>query len=156
MNKLQGTRILFRSALIVMMTLMLCSPSEASQKKEKQAATAPKTVLNAEQQQIAEKKSYEIFETILELTQTADEDPKALEQIEKLYFKIMDEYQTTELAAECHWYLVKMYIRQNTQEAYQKARTVYQQFLKRYPDSPLGPQIEKEMFRTPLHTVPEK
>jgi tetratricopeptide (TPR) repeat protein len=92
-------------------------------------------------------KAYEIFEEILILTETSDMKD-AFPKIESLYFKIIHEYPDTELAQECYWRLVILYVERNTPPLFEKAEKTYAEFLKKHPQSVIKYLIEDTLSKS--------
>lgn len=81
-----------------------------------------------------EQKAYELFEEILNLTQTSDIQ-SVLPQMEALYLRIITEYPDIALAQECYWRLISLYVDKSIPPEYKKAENLYKEFLKKYPES---------------------
>ncbi|MEW6418618.1 MAG: tetratricopeptide repeat protein [Nitrospirota bacterium] len=94
-----------------------------------------------------EQKAFESFEEILNLTQTSDIQ-SVLPQIEALYLRIITEYPDIALAQECYWRLISLYVDKSVPPEYEKAETLYTEFLKRYPGSVLKSVIEDTLSKS--------
>ncbi|OGW36279.1 MAG: hypothetical protein A2Y97_07540 [Nitrospirae bacterium RBG_13_39_12] len=93
-----------------------------------------------------EAKAYELFEEILDLTETQDIQT-VLPQIEILYINIIREYPDTAIAQECYWRLISLYVKNNVPPEYEKAEALYSEFLKKYPRSVITTLIEDTLAK---------
>jgi len=94
-----------------------------------------------------EAKAYELFDEILTLTETPDIQA-VLPQIEALYFRIIREYSDTALAQESYWRLISLYVDKSVPPGYEKAETLYYEFLKKYPESVIKNMIEDTLSKS--------
>ncbi len=79
-------------------------------------------------------KAFEIFEHILNLTESPDRK-KNLPQIETAYREIIEQYPAASIAEECYWRLALIYLRDYDPPELGKAETLYREFVRKYPES---------------------
>ena len=118
-----------------------CAPKSADmdQKSIESQEAAPKLTV-AEQQN----KAYEILEEILQLTDAIDREEN-IPEIKAGYREIIEKCPDTGLAQESYLRLVLLAREENTPDSNAEAERVYQEFLLKYPDSPLQRIIENEL-----------
>ena len=118
-----------------------CAPKSADmdQKSIESLEAAPKLTV-AEQQN----KAYEILEEILQLTDAIDREEN-IPEIKAGYREIIEKCPDTGLAQESYLRLVLLAREENTPDSNAEAERVYQEFLLKYPDSPLQRIIENEL-----------
>lgn len=127
------TFTLYIIASIYFVCLCTVVPYAAVSEKQDKAVLSEKTVRKPYQTE-REAKAYEIFEKILVLTETSG-DKDVFQDIENLYLKIISDYSDTALAQECYWRLIKLYLGKRPTPLFEKAETLYAEFLKKYPES---------------------
>jgi len=126
-------------AIAVISLLSACSTVRQTGGKEKPeemrpvAAEAVKIVHPTER----EAGSLRVFSDALDLIQSSKDRKAVLPQVENLYRKIIKEYYDTPLAQESYWRLISIYIDDYSPPDYEKAESLYQDFMKKYPGSPL-------------------
>ena len=113
--------------------------ADMEQKSIERLEPAPKLTV-AEQQ----KKAYEILEEIRQLTDTIDREEN-IPEIKAGYREIIEKCPDTALAQESYLRLVLLAREENTPDSNAEAERVYQEFLLKYPDSPLQRIIENEL-----------
>jgi tetratricopeptide (TPR) repeat protein len=125
--KLAFLGLLFSGLLLTIGTAMA---DEAL--KEDQSPKAEE--LSAEEQN---KKAMEAFRKILELTESAEDRASILEPLEAAYREIIEKYPKAYLSQECYWKLMTIYISESNPPLFEKAEKLYDEFMKKYPDSQL-------------------
>jgi tetratricopeptide (TPR) repeat protein len=121
-------------SILLIFLVAAVSITYASEKPEETKLQEDKTKTNKPTEE--EKKAYEIFEQILNLTETSDIQT-VLPQIEELYLKIIKEYPDLALAQESYWRLISLYVEKTIPPDYEKAENSYKEFLEKYPESPI-------------------
>ena len=135
-------KIMWGFFLLVLLGMMAgCAPKSADmdQKSIESQEAAPKLTV-AEQQN----KAYEILEEILQLTDAIDREEN-IPEIKAGYREIIEKCPDTGLAQESYLRLVLLAREENTPDSNAEAERVYQEFLLKYPDSPLQRIIENEL-----------
>ena len=125
-------------AIAAISLLSACSTVRQTGGKERPeeirpAAAAGKIVHPTER----EAGSLRVFSDALDLIQSSKDRKAVLPQVENLYKKIINDYYDTPLAQESYWRLISIYIDDYSPPAYEEAESLYQDFLNKYPGSPL-------------------
>lgn len=133
--------------MLVIFLFSIFAVTPATNPSEKQEETTPseetkKKPYSTEQ----EEKAYELFEEILNLTETSDIQA-VLPQMEALYLRIIKEYPDIALAQECYWRLISLYVDKSTPPSYEKAEDLYNEFLKKYPASVIKSMIDDTLSK---------
>jgi outer membrane protein assembly factor BamD (BamD/ComL family) len=132
MNK-KGIHILY----IFLITALLASCTSAPSKN----AETKKTLAPKED----ELKSLDRFTEILNLVELSPDRKAVLPEVEKAYIGIINEYPDTPLAQESYWRLIMIYINDHIPPDYEKAEYRYNEFLNKYPRSPLKNFVEEAL-----------
>ncbi|MBI4823453.1 MAG: tetratricopeptide repeat protein [Nitrospirae bacterium] len=113
------------------------------EKKPEELLLPEKEKLSPEVQQ---EKSMEVFEEILELT--LEEDRQAqVPKMEIAYKRIISEYPDSVLAGESYLRLIMINLNDYAPPKIQEAEEIYQEFLRKYPNSSLRLTIEDTIAR---------
>jgi len=126
-------------AIAAISLLSACSTVRQTGGKEKPeemkpvAAEAVKSVHPTER----EAGSLRVFSDALDLIESSKDRKAVLPQVENLYRKIIKDYYDTPLAQESYWRLISIYIDDYSPPDYEKAESLYMEFVKEYPGSPL-------------------
>jgi tetratricopeptide (TPR) repeat protein len=89
-----------------------------------------------------ETKSLELFSEVLELVESTADRKSVLPKIEELYNEIIEQYPDAPLAQESYWKLITIYVQDYSPPAYDRAKTRYEEFKNKYPQSFLQGFIE--------------
>jgi tetratricopeptide (TPR) repeat protein len=134
--------------IAVMFLLSMFSVVPIATPSEKQEETTPSEKRGEEPVSAdREAKAYELFNEILTLTDTPD-IKAVLPQMEALYLEIIRGYPDTALAQESCWRLISLYVEKYTPPEYEKAETLYTEFLKKYPVSAIKDLIDDTLSRS--------
>ena len=93
-------------------------------------------------------KSLEIFTEILAVSRSARDRQSVLPQIEALYMQLISNFPETPLAQESHWKLIDIFVNEYAPPDYDKAETLYRDFMKKYHDSPLRGIVQDTLGRS--------
>jgi len=126
-------------AIAVISLLSACSTVQQTGVTEKPEEIRP---VAAEKAKVVhptkrEAESLRVFSDALDLIQSSEDRKAVLPQVENLYRKIIKEYYDTPLAQESYWRLISIYIDDYSPPDYEKAESLYMEFIKMYPVSPL-------------------
>ncbi len=94
-----------------------------------------------------EKKAMEAFHKILELTESVDR-MAVLSKIEASYKDIIDEYPEAPLAQECYWRLLLIYLTDYNPPVFEKAESLHNEFIKKYPDSNMRDLLDDTLSKS--------
>lgn len=111
----------------------------------KPSVTVPDKVIHPTER---EAESLNIFSEALSLIESSTDRKTVLPQVEDLYMKIINEYPDAPLAQESYWRLISIYINDYEPPAYEKGESLYHDFLKGYPGSPLRGFIEENLGKS--------
>lgn len=101
--------------------------TEKSQSRvEKKKAYAPT---------MQERESLKVFGEILDVIESTSDRKSILPKIEELYGRIIREYPEAPLAQESYWKLLTIYVEEYSPPAYEKAETLYNDFISSHPKS---------------------
>ena len=89
-----------------------------------------------------ENASLALFTEILELVETSRDRRSVLPRIEEIYSRIINEYPDVPLAQESYWKLIEIYVEDYSPPAYEKAESLYHQFLEKYRETYMRSFIE--------------
>lgn len=81
------------------------------------------------------KKALEAFGKILEITESGADRADILGPLEAAYRDIIDKYPKAYLSQECYWRIMTLYISESNPPLFEKAEKLYDEFIKKYPDS---------------------
>lgn len=93
-----------------------------------------------------EKKSLEVFNDILELTNVDDPSVNTDKKVE-LYSRIIRDYPDAPLAQESYWRLIEAYLNEYNPPKKDKMIPLYGEYRERYPDSPLRNAVDYTITR---------
>lgn len=100
--------------------------------------------LNAEDQNA---KALEVFSKVRELMDRADR-MTALPQIEDAYREIIARYPRALIYQETYWRLILLYLADYTPPAFDKAESLYAEFISRHPDSNMKNLIDETLSKS--------
>lgn len=83
----------------------------------------------------SEQKSLEVFQEIYDLVESTPDRQSILPEVEKLYLRIISETPDAPLARESYWRLMSIYLDDHYPPDFDKAEALYDDFIKKYPDS---------------------
>ncbi|MBI4849854.1 MAG: hypothetical protein HY808_14990 [Nitrospirae bacterium] len=128
-----------KTALCILLISLLtaCATAPTSIQKEKTG----KAKVHTEH----ETKSLELFAEILNIVQSTDDRQSVLPEIEERYSKIIREYPDAPLAQESYLKLITIYVKDYSPPVYEKAYTLYSEFMEKYPDSPVKGYVEETL-----------
>ena len=92
-----------------------------------------------------EKKAFEKFNEILIVKRSSRDRKAALPKMEELYIQLIDEYPDVPVAQESYWKLVEIYTKDYSPPLYDKAEELYDEFVKKYPQSGLKRLVDKTL-----------
>lgn len=118
------------------MALLASCTSTPTKEAETEKTSAPKEV---------ELKSLDRFVEILDLVDKSPDRKAVLPDLEKAYIGIINEYPDTPLAQESYWRLIMIYMNDHFPPDYEKAEYRYNEFLNKYPRSPLKNFVEEAL-----------
>ena len=95
-----------------------------------------------------EMKSFEIFNEIFKISRSTRDRQSVLPKIEAMYMEIIREYPETPLAQESHWKLINIYVNEHSPPDYDKAEMLYNDFQKKYHNSPLKNVVADTLGRS--------
>ena len=133
--------------VLIVMTACATVPNETQQVLPKEPTPSDRM----KQGQIhpeEEVKSFEMSNEIFAITRSTRDRQSILPKIEALYMDIIKKYPETPLAQESHWRLINIYINDYSPPDYDKAESVYHDFLKNNHDSPLKGVVEDTLGRS--------
>lgn len=125
--------------ILFIIALIASCPSAPIKDAETKKARAPK------EPKEEELKSLDRFMEILNLVESAPDRKAVLPEVEKAYIGIIKEYPDTPLAQESYWRLIMVYVNDYSPPDYEKAESCYQDFLDKYPRSPLRFLVEETL-----------
>lgn len=79
-------------------------------------------------------RAFGVFQQIYKVTEE-EERAKALPQIEALYQEIITKYPKASIVHESYWRLMAIHLHEHNPPRFDKAETLYHEFVGRYPDS---------------------
>lgn len=130
---------MIKTALCILLISLLtaCATAPTSIQKEKTGEANIHTE--------HETKSLELFAEVLDLVRSTDDRQSVLPEIEKRYSKIIREYPDAPLAQESYLKLITIYVKDYSSPLYEKADTLYNEFMGKYPDSPVRGYVEETL-----------
>jgi len=135
-----------RCLLVVLFLISACAT--APQKVEDKKITPEEKILPEKKKlpmEEQEKAAFELFEKILSLTEEAKSREAILPQMEALYEEIINNYPDVPLVEESYQKIIAMDIEEFNPPKVDKAERLYQDFLKKYPDSSVKIYIEQTL-----------
>ncbi len=106
--------------------------SETKKTENQQARTEKKRAYVPTKQ---ERGSLKVFGEILDVIESTSDRKSILPKIEELYGRIIREYPEAPLAQESYWKLLTIYVEEYSPPAYEKAETLYNDFISSHPKS---------------------
>lgn len=143
---LQATRctLLCLTAFLFLIHACVTAPQKAEEKK-----IAPEIQITPEKLSLEEqsKKALDTFNKILILTEDATDRQAILPQMEAMYEEVINNYPDAPLVEESYWRLISINMEEFKPPRVDKAERLYQDFLKKYPESPLKIYMEHTFGR---------
>lgn len=137
---------LYAPCYLLVFLFLITACAAAPQKTEEKKIAPAEKIPTAEKKlplEEQEKRAVEIFSEILSLTERPEERRSALPQIEALYEEIINNCPDVTLAEESYWRLITMIIEEFKPPKIERAEKLYQDFLKRFPNSSMKIYIEQ-------------
>jgi tetratricopeptide (TPR) repeat protein len=125
-------------SIIFLYVVLFSVPASALQNSESQKSENPQTVTEKKRAYtptMQERESLKVFNEILDVIESTSDRKSILPKIEELYGKIIREYPEAPLAQESYWKLLTLYVEEYSPPAYEKAETLYNDFLISHPKS---------------------
>ena len=125
---------------LIAMLFLISACVTPPQAPEEKKAPAVKKKLTIEEQ---EKKALEIFNSILNFSEGTDNRAAVLPKMEALYEEIIETCPDVPLVEESYWRVITINVDEYKPPRIEKGEKLYQDFLKRYPESPLKIYMEQ-------------
>ena len=131
--------------IILMFVFASCTTAPVKPDKEIKEPKVPLEQAKAE--------SLSLFNEILNLPEVAGDREAVLLEKEKLYIRIISEYSEVPLAQESYWRLIMLYVDDYSPPLYEKAESLYLEFIRIYPQSSLKGLIMETLSKSYYKTL---
>ena len=129
-------------AVLAILTFSCATVPEESRPEKGVEIKPPAETIKAPMPTKDENASLALFTEILELVESTRDRRSVLPRIEEIYNRIINEYPDAPLAQESYWKLIEIYVEDYSPPAYEKAESLYHQFIKKYRETYMKSFIE--------------
>jgi TolA-binding protein len=142
MKELKFMNKCFTYILFLLFLLSACATEPVKKAEEEKPSVETKKALTPAEQ---ETESLKTFNKILTISQSSNDRQAMLPQMEEIYAQLIKDYPDAPLAQESYWRLIIIYVDDYSPPAYEKAETLYNNFLENYPRSALKGNIDRTL-----------
>jgi len=127
--------------IVIGMLLWSCAAFQGKDTDlQQEPETAPHHTVSLSQEEQA-KKALEIFNRILDVSQSEDRS-KAVNTMVEMYMQIISDYPDAPLAQESYWRIIELYLRDFDPPRVKDSVDLYKVFISKYENSPIHNAIE--------------